>query len=96
MGAEPRIPMITQRDIIVSVPRRARAQMRVTANFEQPVRAPIARGQEIGRLTVSAPGIEPTSHPLVAATDVDRLGLVGRMTTSVGHLLWGGSRQPSQ
>lgn len=96
MGAEQRIAMVTERDIIVSIPRRARAQMRVTANFDQPVQAPIARGQEIGRIAVSAPGVETSTYPLVAGADVDRLGLFGRMTTSVGHLLWGGRRQQPQ
>lgn len=96
MGTETRVPLMTDRDIIVSIPRRARSQMRVAASFEQPVRAPIARGQEIGRLNVSAPGIETMSYALIAGTDVDRQGLVGRFGTSVSHLLWGGRRQQSQ
>jgi D-alanyl-D-alanine carboxypeptidase (penicillin-binding protein 5/6) len=93
MGQSPDVPLVASRDIVVTLPRRTRPQLRVTAVYDQPVRAPIRQGQEIGRLVVNAPGIDPAELPLVAGADVERLGPMGRVSAQIGQLLWGARRQ---
>ena len=41
------------------MPRSARAELKATVVFNQPVAAPIAKGQALGKLTITAPGMEP-------------------------------------
>jgi D-alanyl-D-alanine carboxypeptidase (penicillin-binding protein 5/6) len=93
MGQSPSVAMVAPQDIVVTLPRRARPQLRVTAVYDQPVRAPLRQGQEIGRLIVNAPGIDPADLPLVAGADVERLGAIGRVGVQIGQLLWGSRRQ---
>jgi D-alanyl-D-alanine carboxypeptidase (penicillin-binding protein 5/6) len=93
MGESSDVAMVAPQDIVVTLPRRARPQLRVSAVYDQPVRAPIRQGQDIGRLIVNAPGIEPAELPLVAGAGVERLGPVGRAAAQIGHLLWGARRQ---
>jgi D-alanyl-D-alanine carboxypeptidase (penicillin-binding protein 5/6) len=93
MGQAAEVPLVAPEDVIVTLPRRTRPQLRVSAVYDQPVRAPIRQGQEIGRLLVSAPGIDPADLPLVAGADVERLGAMGRVSAQIGQLLWGARRQ---
>jgi D-alanyl-D-alanine carboxypeptidase (penicillin-binding protein 5/6) len=94
MGQSTDVAMVASQDIVVTLPRRTRPQLRVSAVYDQPVRAPIRQGQEIGRLLVNAPGIDPADLPLVAGADVARLGPMGRVSAQIGQLLWG-ARRPS-
>ena len=48
-----------------------------------------AKGQEIGRIEVTAPGSAPSTAPLVAAADVARAGVLGRATECLSYLIWG-------
>jgi D-alanyl-D-alanine carboxypeptidase (penicillin-binding protein 5/6) len=92
LGQSTDVAMVAPQEVIVTLPRRTRPQLRVTAVSDQPVRAPIHQGQEIGRLLVNAPGIDPADLPLVAGADVERLGAMGRVSAQIGQLLWGARR----
>jgi D-alanyl-D-alanine carboxypeptidase (penicillin-binding protein 5/6) len=90
LGAEPSVNLVAEKDLIVTLPRRARQQMKATAIYDSPIPAPLAKGDKVGRLVVSAPGIDTIELPLVAERDVGRLGFAGRIGAAVGYLLWGG------
>jgi len=89
LGAEANVPLVMERDVVMTMPRRARPQMKVVAQFEGPVPAPVAKGAPIGKLVISAPGVEAVEFPLVAGGSVDRLGLFGRVGAALRHLLLG-------
>lgn len=89
LGAEPRVPVTTKQDAYITLPRKARRDMKVTAVYDGQVRAPVAQGAPVGKLVVSAPDVDPVELPLVAAQPVDRLGPVGRIAAAAGYLLWG-------
>lgn len=61
--------------------------------YDGPLAAPIAQGQQVARLVVSVPGLADVVFPLVAAADVPEGGLMARMRGAAvvlaGHLgLW--------
>ncbi|MBI1777562.1 MAG: D-alanyl-D-alanine carboxypeptidase [Proteobacteria bacterium] len=89
LGGAKSVPMVAAQDLSVTLPRRARRDMKVTAVYEEPIAAPIAKGQEIGKLVVTAPGIERRELPLVASAAVDKLGPIGRIGAAVSYLIWG-------
>ena len=51
--------------------------------------APVAAGQELGHAEITAPGMPPLSVPLVAASEVPRVGMLGRATGTLGYLIFG-------
>jgi D-alanyl-D-alanine carboxypeptidase (penicillin-binding protein 5/6) len=61
----------------------------VTVSYDRPIKAPLKKGQEIGKLLVSAPEMPPQEFPLVAGKDVERLGALGRVGAAVGYLVFG-------
>ncbi len=91
MGAAAQVPATTARDAFVTLPRRARHDMKVMAIYDGPVRAPIAKGQPLGKLVINAPEMTPIEIPLIAAQPVERMSPFGRMTVAARYLLLGKS-----
>ncbi|MFQ5953449.1 MAG: D-alanyl-D-alanine carboxypeptidase family protein [Kiloniellales bacterium] len=83
------VPMVIQRELTVTLPRKARRGMRVATVYQEPIPAPIEKGAVVARLVVTAPGVETIGIPLVAGKAVKRLPLVPRLTAALGYLLWG-------
>ena len=54
--------------------------------YNGPLSAPIAKGQELARLIIQRPEMEPVEIPLVAETDVGKGGFVKRLTAAASEL----------
>ena len=89
LGAEGKVPVTTAKDVVVTLPRAARRSLKVTASYEGPVKAPVAKGAPAGKLVITADGTDPIEVPLVTAQPVDRLGVFGRVAAAAGYLVWG-------
>lgn len=89
LGKEAKVPLTVTSDAVVVIPRRTRKEMKVTVDYDRPIKAPVAKGQTVGKLVVSVPGMAPTEFPLVAAADVDRLGAMGRVGAALSYLVFG-------
>jgi D-alanyl-D-alanine carboxypeptidase (penicillin-binding protein 5/6) len=91
MGDAAAVPAVPASVVGVTLRREARKDLKVTARFEAPLPAPVAAGQEIGRLEIVLPGRPPTTVPLLAGRAVERAGLLGRLTGALGYLVQGGA-----
>jgi D-alanyl-D-alanine carboxypeptidase (penicillin-binding protein 5/6) len=91
LGAAPKVALVPRETVAVTMSRAARDGMEVRLVLGNPVPAPIAKGQELGRVEIAAPGMEPWSVPLVAAEAVPEAGLLGRITGALGYLVRGAS-----
>jgi len=92
LGAETKVPLTVASDAVVTIPRRSRKDMKVTAVYDKPIKAPIAQGQNVGKLVVTVPGQTPTEFPLVAGASVERLGAMGRVGAALSYLVFGAKR----
>jgi D-alanyl-D-alanine carboxypeptidase (penicillin-binding protein 5/6) len=92
LGAEPKVPLTVSRDLIVTLPRKARKDMKVTVEYDRPIPAPITQGQIVGKVVVTVPDLPPAEVPLVAGANVERMDTIGRIATLAGYLVWGGRR----
>jgi len=91
MGAADTVPLASEEVVAVTLSRSAREGLEIRARFRSPVPAPVRRGERLGTLVITAPGIEPLELPLVAARDVERAGVAGRVVDALAWLLWGGT-----
>jgi D-alanyl-D-alanine carboxypeptidase (penicillin-binding protein 5/6) len=89
LGEQGTLPLVVQQPLEVTLPRLARANMNVKAVMQSPVPAPIRKGQMIGKIVISAPGVATIERPLYAGADVGELGLLGRLTSALRYVLWG-------
>ncbi len=91
LGSRATVPLVIDRDLTITLPRKARRDMAAKVVYDGPLPAPIALGDQVATLVVTAPGVEPHEVPLVAGADVGRLGLFGRLGAALRYLLWGES-----
>ena len=92
LGEEETVPLVTERDVRISLPRASRRGLKATVVYEGPVPAPIAKGTKIASLVVTAPDFETLEVPLVAGADVDRTGVFGRLGAAISYMVWGAER----
>ncbi len=74
------------RDLYVTVPRGTSTRVQAALVTQQPMLAPVRRGQEVGSVRLSLDGRALGDYPLRALEDVAVAGLLGRAWDSV--LLW--------
>lgn len=89
LGAAPHVALTVDKDLVLTLPRNARNEMKVTAEYDAPIPAPMKKGEVLGKLVVSMPQAPPIETPLVAATDVGRMGPFAKVATLAGYLVWG-------
>ena len=78
LGTERSVALVAGHDLIVTMPRNWRQKASVKVSFDSPLTAPIAKGDTLGKLTLSGQGVPNMDVRLLAAADVPRLGLPGR------------------
>jgi len=89
MGEATKVPAAAAKDVLVTLQRAARRDLKVTAVYDGPVKAPVTKGETVGKLVVSAPDSAPVEVPLIAAQPVAQLNPLGRVAAAAGYLLWG-------
>ncbi len=89
LGDMPAVPLVLEDDFTVTLPRGSRSGMKVVVKYQGPVSTPIAKGQEIATLEVSAPGLETIRRPLFAAEEVGRLAFFGRIGSAISFIIFG-------
>ncbi len=89
LGEMPTVPLVGGRDLVITMPRGWRNRARIAVDYETPIRAPIARGTQLGLLTVRGEGVTEKNMQLLAGADVARLGLVGRARVLTSHYVFG-------
>jgi D-alanyl-D-alanine carboxypeptidase (penicillin-binding protein 5/6) len=89
LGAEGKVPMTVDKDLVVTLPRKSRKDMKVTVSYDRPVPAPIKKGDQIGKIVVTAPDVPPAETPLYAGASVDRMGVFGRVAMAAAGWIWG-------
>jgi len=88
LGSEAKVPITVDKDLVVTLPRKSRKDMKVTVAYDKPVPAPVKKGEPIGKVVVTASDIAPAEAALIAGANVDRMGPVGRVAMAAAHLIW--------
>ena len=88
-GEKQSVGLLSDTDIMVTVPHAKAPDMKFTVKYNEPVPAPVAKGSHIADLVIShADGAQQTV-PLLAAEDVAKLSGFGRIKAMFSHYLLG-------
>ncbi len=90
LGATPTVPLVSGRDLVVTMPRTWRKNASIKVSYQTPVNAPVSKGDALGKLVMSGQGVPPMDVTLLAGADVPRLGLPGRAMAVVSRWVTGG------
>ena len=88
-GRQPDVPLVGGHDLVVTMPRNWRRNAKVQISYDAPIRAPVAKGATIGKLTVAGDGVPSMDVPLLAGADVPKLSLPGRAMAVLSHYVTG-------
>ena len=91
LGTEPTVSLMIEDELKLTLHKKARREMKVKINYLGPIPAPVKKGDMLATLSVTAPGEKTVEVPLVAAADVEQLGLIGRLMAAFNYILFGGS-----
>jgi D-alanyl-D-alanine carboxypeptidase (penicillin-binding protein 5/6) len=91
LGTQPRVPLVIEKELELTLNRGVRRDMKVSVVYQEPLPAPIRKGDTVAILKVELPDQENLEIPLVAGEDVNRLGLFSRWGASLKYILLGKS-----
>jgi len=91
LGNASTVPLVMPRAVLLTMERKTRKDMKVVLRYEEPIPAPIRKGNQVGVLEITAPGLDTISVPLEAGADVAALNAFGRVAAALEYLVWGAS-----
>jgi len=83
------VQMVTTQAVDLTLQRIAHNDMKTSVTHLDGLKAPIKKGQEIGKATISVPGRPDQTVSLVAAADVEQLGFMGKLRRKLSGLIGG-------
>ena len=88
LGTKNKIDLVLEEPLHLVMARSDRRKMKVSVNWNDPVPAPITAGKAIGTLVLELPSGK-TTYPLLAAENVDGLGMFDRVGEALKYLIFG-------
>jgi D-alanyl-D-alanine carboxypeptidase (penicillin-binding protein 5/6) len=78
-GVAPTAALTVKDPVAITMQVDSRPGLKVSVHYVGPLRAPLAQGQQVAVLNITAPDFPGMHVPLVVAQPVDELGIFGRM-----------------
>ena len=88
-GKDKTVNLMVADDVLKTVHRSQQENVKVTAEFDEPVKAPLKAGQEVGTVKIEIEGQPTLNVPLVAANDVAETGMLGKLWANVKYFVFG-------
>ena len=87
LGTNTKVGVALPETISLTAHKRAFPKASAQVVYDGPLKAPIAKGDEIARLVVNVDGKEPLIYPLVATNSSERLGFFGRAIAGLSAMM---------
>ena len=88
-GTKDEVSMVVSDDLIRTLKKNKSDDIKIKAIYDKPVKAPIKAGDKLGVIKAEISGYEDVEVPLVAAKDVAKVGVWGKMRKNLSYLLTG-------
>lgn len=90
LGQSASVSLAPEKDMLVTLARRLRPDIKAVVRIEGPLPAPISKRQVVGTLVLTAPEMKPIELPLMATTDVPKQGFFSRAFGRIKAAFFGG------
>ena len=84
----PTISLVLEEDLAKVLSRNERNNTKLTVNYNNPIQAPIAAGEEVGTLWFEVNGVRE-EIPLISKEDVSQLPVFSRISEAIKYLIFG-------
>ena len=88
-GQEKTVDRIGREDVVKPLKKNKSDDVKLTISYDKPVKAPVKKGDTLGFIKAKIPGQADLESPLIAAKDVNKVGLWGKISKNINYLIWG-------
>ena len=88
-GKEKTVNMVVPEDVVETIRRSDKDEYKMKIVYDEPLKAPIVKGAAIGYAQLNDPEGNVRKINLVAANDVERMGVWGRFVANLKYLIFG-------
>ncbi len=81
------VPLSVRQPVKILMRRASRDGLKVKLDYMEPDMPPVARGQELGKLTITAPGVPDMVVPVYAGADIEAGGLMTQIKVGLKEIL---------
>ena len=89
LGKKRVVKVYTKNDIYKTIPKARKKYLKVTIDYNGPVKAPIKKDDILGKLKISYKDKIIDEHDLLAFENVKKLNIFSRLIRSINYLIWG-------
>ena len=89
LGKKNNVKAVTKEDYYITFNKKDIRHLRVTLQYEGPIKAPIKKDQEIAKLIISNKDEIVKSLPLYASEKISKVNFFKSLMTSINYLIWG-------
>jgi len=86
-GSENAVPVTVKNPVAPTLQVDSRQSMKVVFHYTSPLKAPVAEGQQVGTLTVTASDFPGMTVPVYAAKSVSETGIFGKILIGIESLI---------
>ena len=88
-GEQKEVGLVVAESLKLTLKKNKAANVKMTAVYDKPVKAPIKKGDKLGVVRIEIPGLPTLEVPLLADRDVAKLGLFGKISENLKYLILG-------
>ncbi len=88
-GTKKKIKSYISEDVYQTIPKAKKKYLKVTVDYQGPLKAPILKNDIIGKVKISYKDEQIGEYDLLALEDVKRQNIFSRLITSINFLIWG-------
>lgn len=83
LGKSDKLDIGVEKELYLTLPRGLKGELEVNLSTDEYIKAPITKGQVVGKVTLSMDGEVRAERPLIALNDVEEAGFFGRLMGSI-------------
>ena len=89
LGKTNTVPAITKDDVFITLSKKDSRNLKVILDYKGPIKAPIKKDQEIGKINLYNKTVLIKSIPLYAAKNINKINFLKSFFTSLNYMIWG-------
>ena len=88
-GMTDNVDLVAPYDVVQTIKRNQKNKYELKVSYKEPIKAPIKKGDKIGKITLISPDGYKQHFPLVANADVKQMGVFKKFMANLKYLLLG-------
>ena len=76
-------------DIYKTIPKARKKYLKIVANYNGPIEAPIKKNDQVGELNIYYKDELIDKYDLLASENIKKINVISRLINSINFLIWG-------